>query len=111
MYEAMNELNISPKLIRVVKRIMSNMPSPTKIQSNLSAPFIIYKGVQQGDALACLLFNTTLEYTIRKLGIQTSGTIFCKLVQLLAYADDIVIIGRFLASMKEAFQLLEEARK
>jgi hypothetical protein len=29
----------------------------------------------------------------------------------MAYADDIVIIGRFLASMKEAFQLFEEASK
>jgi len=27
----------------------------------------------------------------------------------MAYADDIVIIGRSLASMKEGFQLLEEA--
>jgi sorting nexin-29 len=48
-------------------------------------------------------------YAIRKLRIQTRGTIFYKSVQLMAYADDIVIIGRSLASMKEAFQLLEEA--
>ena len=87
------------------------MPSQIKIQLNLSAPFIIHEGVQQGDVLACLLFNITLEYAIRKLGIQTSGTIFCKLVQLMAYADDIVIIDRSLASMKEAFHLLEEASK
>ena len=51
MYEAMNELNIPEKLIRFVKRITSNMQSQIKIQSNLSAPFIIHKGVQQGDAL------------------------------------------------------------
>jgi hypothetical protein len=29
----------------------------------------------------------------------------------MAYADDIVIIGRSLASMREGFQLLEEASK
>jgi hypothetical protein len=51
MYEAMNELNIPEKLIRLVKRIMSNMHSQIKIQLNLSAPFIIHKGVQQGDVL------------------------------------------------------------
>jgi len=68
-YEAMNELNIPKKLIRLVKRIMCNMQSQIKIQLNLSAPFIIHEGVQQGDAPACLLFNTTMEYTIRKLGI------------------------------------------
>jgi len=68
MYEAMNELSIPEKLIRLVK-----------------------------------------IYAIRKSGMQTRGTIFYRLVQLMAYANDIVIIGRSLASMKEAFQLLEEA--
>jgi len=52
-----------------------------------------------------------LEYAIRKSGIQTRGTIFYKLVQLMAYADDTVIIGRSLASIKEGFQLFEEASK
>jgi len=49
-----------------------------------------------------------LEYAIRKSGIQRRGSTFYKLVQLMAYADDIFIIGRSLASMKEAFQSLEE---
>ena len=52
-----------------------------------------------------------MEYAIRKSGIQTRGTIFYKSFQLMAYADDIVIIGMSLASMKEGFQLLEEASK
>jgi hypothetical protein len=50
-----------------------------------------------------------LEYEIRKSGIQRRGTIFYKLVQLMALADDLFIIGRSLGSMKEAFQILEEA--
>ena len=80
MYEAMNELNIPEKLIRLVKMITSNMHSQIKIQLEPSAPFIIYKGVWQGDTLACILFNITLEYAIRKSGTQTGGTIFYKLV-------------------------------
>jgi len=52
-----------------------------------------------------------LEYAIRKSGIQTRATIFYKSVQVMACADDVVIIGRSLASMKEGFQLLEEASK
>jgi len=61
MYVAMNELNIPQKLIRLVRMIMPNMQSQITIQSKLSAPFIIHKGVRQGDALARLLFNITLE--------------------------------------------------
>jgi hypothetical protein len=45
-------------------------------------------------------------YAIRKSGIQIRGNIFYKLVKLMVYADDMVIIGRSLA---EAFQFLEEA--
>ena len=111
MYEVMNELNIPEKLIRLVKMIMSNMYSQIKILLKHSAPFITHKGVQQADVLACFLFNITLEHAIRKSGTQSKGTILYKLVQFMAYAADIVITGRSLPSMKEALQLLEEARK
>jgi hypothetical protein len=84
MYVAMNELNIPEKLIRLVKMIMSVMQNEIKIRSKLLAPFLIHKGVQQEDTLACLLFNKTLDYAVRKSGIQTSGTIFYKSVQLVA---------------------------
>ena len=67
MYVAMNELNILEKLIRLVKMIMSDVQSQIKIKSKLLAPSIIHKDVRQGDALAWLLFNITLEY--RKSGI------------------------------------------
>jgi hypothetical protein len=48
---------------------------------------------------------------MRKSGMQTRGSIFYKSVQLMAHADDIIIIGTLLASMSEAFHLLEEAGK
>ena len=88
MYVAMNGLNNPQKLIRLVKMIMSSMQSQTKIQSMLSALLIIHKGVRQGDTLAQLLFNITLEYAIRKSGIQTRCTILYKSVQLMVCAND-----------------------
>jgi len=109
IYVDMNELNILQKLIRLVKMLLSNTQSQIKIQSKLSSPFILHKGVRH--ALACLLFNIALEYAIRKSGIQKRGTIFYKLFQIMTYADDIVTIGRSLASMREGFQLPEEASK
>ena len=102
---------MSREINQVVKMIMYNMQSQIRIQLKHSAHFIIHKSVQQGDAVACLLFSMTLEYAIRKSGLQIRGTILYKPVQLTAYAYDIVVIGRSLASMKEVFHLLEEARK
>ena len=54
-------------------------------------------------------FNLALEKVVRKAGIQTSGTIFYKSVQLLAYADDIDIIARSRMELKEASLSVERA--
>jgi len=56
-----------------------------------------------------LLFNLALEKVVRNAGIQRSGTIFYKSVQLLAYADDIDIIARSRTTLKKAFLSLERA--
>ena len=48
----------------------------------------------KGGALACLLFNIALEKVIRDAAVNIRGTIFYKNVKILAYSDDIDIIGR-----------------
>ena len=57
----------------------------------MSGPFATTKGLCQGDGLACLLFNLVLERAIRDSRVETTGTIFYKSTQILAYADDIDI--------------------
>jgi hypothetical protein len=69
----------------------------------LSRQCDIKEGVRQGDPLACLLFNISLEKVIRDAEVDIMGIVFDKSVQILIYVDDIVIIGHFLAVVKEAF--------
>ena len=47
--------------------------------------------MRQGDALACILFNTALEKIMCDANINERGNIFYKSVQILAYADYIDI--------------------
>jgi sorting nexin-29 len=67
--------------------------------------------MRQGDALACLLFNISLEKVIRHSGIQTGRTIFFKTVQILAYADDVDLMARTTLGLDEAFLNLEKSAR
>jgi hypothetical protein len=58
-----------------------------------------------------ILFNTALEKIIRDANIIQRGNIFCKSVQILAYADDIDIISRSPKSLQEATIALDRAAR
>jgi hypothetical protein len=62
-------------------------------------------------AFACMLFNISLEKSIRDLRIERRGTIYHKSKQVLAYANDTDIIDRTTSVVKEAFVNLESAAK
>jgi hypothetical protein len=53
-----------------------------------------------------------LEVIVQRANLQTSGTIYNKETQLLAYADDIYIVGRSQPTVRDAYLALEgEAAK
>jgi hypothetical protein len=63
----------------------------------------IQNGLKQGDALSPLLLNFALEYVIRTVqqshvGLKLNGT-----HQLLAYADDVNLLGDNIDDIKRNF--------
>jgi hypothetical protein len=54
------------KLVRLIEMFLSEMYSKVYIGKHLSDNFPVQNGLKQGDALLPLLFNFTLEYSIRR---------------------------------------------
>jgi len=78
---------------------LANTNSKVKIQGKLSPGFETI-GLRPGDSLSTLLFNLCMEKIIRNVRINPGGTIFNRTRQCLAYADDVVILGRSEGYMK-----------
>ena len=76
----------------------------------MSDRFPIRNGLKQGDALSPMLFNFVLEYAIKvqvnKDGLKLNGT-----HRLLAYADDVNILGESIHTLKRETGLEVSADK
>jgi hypothetical protein len=108
----MSELNFLTKLIRITKATLSIMTCCVKIQNDCSEFFETRQGLRQKDVLSTLLLNVVLEIIVQRANLQTTGTIYNKETQLLAYADDIDIVGRSKLAVRNAYLELEvEAAK
>lgn len=103
LWRVMEEFGIPNKLISLTKLTLDGAKSRVRVRGKLSDVFDIEEGLRQGDPLATLLFNFTLEAAVRTMGMDTSSTIFTKSSQLLGYADDLDIIGRNMEAVKEKF--------
>ena len=55
----------------------------------------------RGDALSPMLFNFVLEYAIRRVQVNQDGLKLNDTHQLLAYADDVNILGESKHNLKE----------
>ena len=70
---------------------MKNTTARVKLTNKLSNRFTFNASVREGDGLSTTLFILALHYGVQK--INQRGTIFTKLSQICAYADDIVTVA------------------
>jgi hypothetical protein len=112
VYVGMSELNFPTKVIRLTKATLTIVTYCVKIQNDCFELFETRQGLRQRDVLSTLLFNVVLEVIVRRENLQTTGTIYNKETQLLAYAADIDIVGRSQSAVRDAYLAMErEAAK
>ena len=85
--------------------------SIVRVGKNVSDRFPISNGLRQGDALSPLIFNFALEYAIRRVQVNLDGLKLNGTHQLLAYADDVNILGGGIQTLQENAKSLVAATR
>ena len=100
----MISFGIPKKYVDMVKLCNAKTMCKVKFLGKLSSEFEINSGLRQGDALFPTLFNIGLEKVIRELTHRQRVEIVGN-KSILAYADDIVILGN---TRREITQAISE---
>ena len=106
----MEKVGIPQKLIKLIEMTLKDTKVAVKINNRNNSTSKFNTGSKQGDELSTTLFIITLHKVIRE--IDRRGTIFNKLSQIRAYADDVVLITKTKRKLAQIYDRLEtEARK
>jgi sorting nexin-29 len=101
LYNILIEFGIPKKLVRLIKMCLTETYSRVPVGKNLSAMFPIRNGLKQGDVLSPLFFNLALGYAIKMVQVNQDGLKLNGTHQLLAYADDVNILGGSVHTVNE----------
>ena len=106
LYNILIEFGIPKKRVRLIKMCLTETYSRVWMGKNLSEMFPIRNGLKQGDAFSPLLFNFAMEYAIKRVQVNQDGLKLNGKHQLLAYADDVNILGGSAHTVKENAEAL-----
>jgi len=110
LYKILIEFGIPRILVRLIKMSLNETYNRVWVGKNVSDRFPIRNG-SQGDVLSQMPFNFALEYAIRRVQVNQDGLKLNGTHQLLAYADDVNIMGGSIQTLKENAALVAATRE
>lgn len=108
IYKILEHFHIPQKLMELIKTTLNKTMVKVKVGNVLSREVQVNTGLRQGDTLSPIIFNLVLEKVIRMMnitpdeGVKLDGTS----ISILAYADDIVLLGNNINTVKSLCERL-----
>jgi hypothetical protein len=111
LYNILIQFGIPKNLVRLINTCLTETYRRHRVGKNLSDMFPSRNGLNQGDALSPLLLTFALVYAVRRVQVNQEGLKLNGTHQLLAYADDINILGESVHTVKKNEETLAVATK
>jgi hypothetical protein len=105
------EFGMAMKLVRLIKLCLNETFIKIHRGKYLSYSFPIENGLKQGYALSPMFFNFALQYSIRKVQENQVGLKLSRTHRLLAYADDVNLLGDNIGTVNKNTETLTDANK
>ena len=96
MWSMMEALDVPSHFTTICREIYSASTQKVRSKDRYTKPMKINRGIKQGCPLSPLLFNLVLEGILPQVERMDGGCVFHNgtSVRILAYADDICVIGK-----------------
>ena len=109
IHTALDELGLPAEFREYVRNTYAGAATVLKLPGHVGPPVKIGRGVRQGDPLSPLLFNLVVDRALGTLSREVGYKLGSVRVGALAYADDIVLLSRTAAGLRENLRRIEYA--
>jgi hypothetical protein len=110
LYNILIEFGICRKVVGLIKMCLNEIYSRVRIGKNLFYMFTVQNVLKQEYSLSPLLFNFSLEYAIRRVQGKQDGLKLNRTHQLLAYDDDVNILGENIDTIQKLYYMLVRSK-
>ena len=112
LWKILEKFGFPTEMIKMIKALYTNAQTSVIINGVISSPFIVSRGVRQGDPMSCILFNLSIEPLAANIrassirGIEVPN--LDEKIKISLFADDTTVILTEYDSFDDLIRILNE---